>query len=55
MQSRPYPAIFRNDLGFTLLIAASLGIAYTAVQLSGGSPSPFNHVAYLPILTAAHR
>lgn len=55
MQSPPSPAFIRSDLGFALGVAAGLGVAYAAVRLSGGSPSPLNHLAYLPILTAAHR
>lgn len=55
MQAAPYPAVFRNDLGLAALVAAGISVASAAVQLSGGSPSPLNHVAYLPILTAAHR
>lgn len=56
MQSPPpHPAVFRTDLGFALLVAAGSVLAYAAVQLSGGSPSGFIHVAYLPIVTAAHR
>jgi PAS domain S-box-containing protein len=55
VQAPPYPRFFRTDLGFASLVAVGLGVAYGAVRLSGGSPSPLYHVAYLPILTAAHR
>ncbi len=55
MQASPYPAVARGDLGFAILVVAGVGISYGAVRASGGSPSPFNHLAYLPILVAAHR
>ena len=55
VQTRPFAAALRNDIGVGMLVAAGIGVVYAAVQLTGGSPSPFNHVAYLPILIAAHR
>ena len=55
MQVSSHPTAVRGDIGYAVLVAAGVGIAYAAVRASGGSPSPFNHLAYLPILVAAHR
>ncbi len=55
MQVSASPGFSRQDLGLAVLVAAGVGVAYGAVRADGGSPSPFNHLAYLPILVAAHR
>ena len=55
MQTPLYPAVFRSDLGLAVLVAAGIGVAYAAVLTNGGPPSPFAHLAYLPIVAAAHR
>jgi PAS domain S-box-containing protein len=55
MQVSTFPTAPRSDIGFAVLVAAGLGIAFAAVLASGGSSSPFNQLAYLPILLAAHR
>lgn len=51
----PPPRPFLNDAGVVLVVLAGIGIAYALVRASGGSPSPYNHLVYLPILVAAYR
>ena len=36
------------------LVAVLVAIAFVAVRLAGGSPSPVNHFGYVPILVAAY-
>lgn len=55
VQAPPYPAVLRSDLGFASLVAVGLGIPLAAMNLGSGSPIPLDHLAYLPILAAAHR
>lgn len=41
-------------LAFAGLIPVTAFLAFAAVRLTGGSPSPLNHLGYLPILIAAY-
>ncbi len=43
------------ELGFAVLVAIGIGTTFAAIQASGGSPSPFDQLIYLPILLAAYR